>query len=79
MIALVKYQKGKGNVGAEDVPVPDVGEDDILLKVKAASICGSDIGFFEGKNTAILHPAPAIRAICSFRACGHSRPSGECG
>jgi threonine dehydrogenase-like Zn-dependent dehydrogenase len=36
--------------------VPEIGEDDILLEVKAAGICGSDIGFFEGENTAILHP-----------------------
>jgi threonine dehydrogenase-like Zn-dependent dehydrogenase len=56
MIALMKYDKGRGNVGLRDVPVPEVRDDDVLIEVKAAGICGSDIGFFEGENTAILHP-----------------------
>jgi threonine dehydrogenase-like Zn-dependent dehydrogenase len=56
MKALVKYAHGRGNVELRDVPVPAIGEDDVLLEVKAAGICGSDIGFFDGLSSEGLHP-----------------------
>lgn len=56
MLALVKFEHGKGNVELRDIPVPEIGEEDLLLEVKAAGICGSDIGFFDGVNTGGLHP-----------------------
>ena len=31
---------GKGKVEYRDVPKPEIGEDDILLEVKACGICG---------------------------------------
>jgi L-iditol 2-dehydrogenase len=37
---------GKDDLRVEDVPVPDVGPGEILLKVKAAAICGTDIRMF---------------------------------
>lgn len=43
MKALVKQDRGPGHLNLVDWPVPVVGDDDILLKVKAAGICGSDI------------------------------------
>lgn len=33
-----------GDLRVEDVPVPDIGPDEVLVEVKAAGICGSDIG-----------------------------------
>lgn len=33
----------------EDVPVPSVGPDDVLLKVAAAGICHTDLGIVDGK------------------------------
>lgn len=33
-----------GDLRVEDVPVPDIGPDDVLIRVMAAGICGSDIG-----------------------------------
>lgn len=41
MLAVV-YQ-GKGLINVEEVPIPKINPDEILLKVKAASICGTDI------------------------------------
>ena len=41
MLAVV-YQ-GKGLIKVEDVPVPSITPNEILLRVKAATICGSDI------------------------------------
>lgn len=33
-----------GDLRVEDVPVPQIGADDVLMRVMAAGICGSDIG-----------------------------------
>ena len=48
MKALVKYGYSKGETELRDVPIPDIGDDDILIQVKAAGICGSDIAFDAG-------------------------------
>ena len=42
MKALVKAKKEVG-LWMEDVPVPDVGPNDVLVKVRRASICGTDV------------------------------------
>lgn len=34
---------GANDVRITDIPVPEINEKEILVKVKAASICGSDI------------------------------------
>ena len=42
MKALVKTQSGPG-LELLDVPVPAVGAGDVLVKVKATGICGTDL------------------------------------
>ena len=39
--------KGKLDISVEEVPLPEIGDDEILLKVKAASICGSDVRMYK--------------------------------
>jgi len=56
MKALVKYGYGKGETELRDVPVPKIGDDDILIEVKAAGICGSDIAFDAGGHENLLNP-----------------------
>jgi len=41
--ALVKYKAGDGFVELREVPIPQINEDEVLVKVKACGICGSDI------------------------------------
>ncbi len=41
MIAVI--YKGKKKLDVENVPVPEISENELLLKVKAASICGTDL------------------------------------
>ena len=48
MKAIVKYGFGKGETEIRDVPVPQIGDDDILMEVKAAGVCGTDIAFDDG-------------------------------
>ena len=43
MLALVKTQKGKGFLELRDVPEPGFSEDEVLIEVKAAGICGTDV------------------------------------
>ncbi len=47
MLAVVKEYKGEGFT-LMDVPVPKIGPDDVLIKVKAVGICGSDMPIFSG-------------------------------
>jgi len=47
--------KGKGGIKIEDIQKPQIGENDVLLKVKASGICGSDLHMYrEGMFTEIL-------------------------
>ena len=47
MEALVKTQKGKGYLEIRTVEDPVVGNNEVLLRVKAAGICGTDIHITE--------------------------------
>jgi alcohol dehydrogenase/L-iditol 2-dehydrogenase len=41
--ALVQYELKPMHVEVRDVPVPEIGEEDVLLRVGAVSVCGSEI------------------------------------
>lgn len=43
MVGLVKTAKGEGNLELREVPVPSIQPDEVLLKILAAGICGTDI------------------------------------
>lgn len=45
MKALVK-EKAEPGIWMKDVPVPEVGHNDVLIKVKKTAICGTDIHIF---------------------------------
>jgi len=38
---------GKEKVELQDIPVPEITENELLVKVKAASICGTDVRMFK--------------------------------
>ncbi len=46
MQALVKTAKGKGLVELREVPVPEIGDNEVLVEVKAAGICGTDLHIY---------------------------------
>ncbi len=40
-----------------DMPKPEINEhDDVLVKIKASGICGSDVGIYHGTNAAATYP-----------------------
>ena len=46
MKALVKKRKEPG-MWIEDVPIPEVGVNDVLIKIKKTAICGTDIHIYK--------------------------------
>ena len=37
-------------MGMRDIPVPEIGPDDVLVKIKAAGVCGSDLHAYIGEH-----------------------------
>ncbi len=46
MKALYKTKKGVGNLELREVPIPEIGDNEVLIKVKAAGICGTDLHIY---------------------------------
>lgn len=42
--------KSPGSLSVEEIPIPKPKSDEVLLKVEACGICGSDIRYFHGEN-----------------------------
>lgn len=54
MKAIVKFAKGYGNLEIRDVPRPTIKDDEVLIEIKAAGICGTDLHHYEaGDNITI--------------------------
>src|SRR4051812_26048048 len=51
MPALVNYSAEPGSVELRDVPVPEIGSSQVLLRVQAVSVCGSDLHQWQGKHS----------------------------
>lgn len=56
MLALRLY--GPGDIRLEEVPVPEIKENEILLKTDAAAICGTDVRMWQNgqKGVDVEHP-----------------------
>lgn len=50
MKAVVKYGKGKGLVEVREIPEPKIREDEVLIEVKAVSVCGSDLHIYHDSH-----------------------------
>ncbi len=58
MLAAVLY--GKEHVQVEEVAVPDIGKNDVLVRVKAALTCGTDVKVFRRGYHARMIVPPAL-------------------
>ena len=54
---LAMVQTAPGELVAQDLPIPEIGHDDALLRIEACGICGSDYEQFEG---VLKTPVPVI-------------------
>jgi L-iditol 2-dehydrogenase len=51
MTGLVQYALQPQAVELREMPVPEVGEEDVLLRVGAVSVCGSDVHQYHNKQS----------------------------
>lgn len=57
MIMKAAIYRGVENVTVDEVPMPECGDHDVILKNVRASICGTDIGaYYHGGNDAGIFP-----------------------
>jgi alcohol dehydrogenase/L-iditol 2-dehydrogenase len=69
MKAVVKFGRTDGDVEVRDVPEPAIGPEQVLLEVKAASVCGSDIHMWrEHQSWAIKLPLILGHEFCGVVA-----------
>lgn len=54
MRALVKFAGGAGNVALRDIPSPTVGSEQILVKIAAVAVCGTDRAAVEGVHDYLI-------------------------
>ncbi len=47
MKALIKYDRGVGNMEIRSIPVPDIAADEVLVKVYCVGVCGTDIKIYD--------------------------------
>lgn len=51
MAAVVQFDLKPGSVEAREMPIPEIGEDEVLLQVGAVSVCGSDVHQYHGSQS----------------------------
>lgn len=56
MKGLIMFGRKAGMIELREVPRPSIKEDEVLIQVQAAGICGTDIDFYLGKNAYLLNP-----------------------
>jgi 2-desacetyl-2-hydroxyethyl bacteriochlorophyllide A dehydrogenase len=58
-----------------DVPEPAIGDGDVLLRVRAAGFCGTDLSTFRGVNPLVSYPRiPGHELGCTVEAIGSGVP-----
>lgn len=51
MVGLVNYAKEPYSVELRELPLPEIGDEDVLLSVHAVAICGSDLHQYTGDQS----------------------------
>jgi threonine 3-dehydrogenase len=74
MFAVVKPEAAPGSV-VRQVPVPQIGPDDVLVKVKVASVCGTDLHIYNWDQWAQNRIKPPL--IPGHEFCGHVAAVGK--
>ncbi len=57
---LAAYLYGPKDIRLKEVPIPETGDNEILLKVKSAAICGTDIRMINNGYKGITEQTPRI-------------------
>jgi len=51
MTGLVNYAAAPNSAELRELPIPEIGDTDVLLTVQAVGICGSDLHQYQGKHS----------------------------
>jgi len=54
MEAVVKVEGKEGGTEIKEVPVPEVGVNDVKIEVDMASICGTDVHIYMATSSAVM-------------------------
>ena len=82
MKALVKQSAGPGFT-LRDVPVPTIRENEVLIKVRRAGVCGTDVHIYEWDDVgaravrAAVHRGPRVRGRCRAGGLDGQRREGR--
>ena len=49
---------GKNHIELQEIPVPEIGDDEMLIRVRAASICGTDVRMFRNGYKSVSETNP---------------------
>jgi L-iditol 2-dehydrogenase len=67
MPAIVNYSPSKGSVELREVPWPEIADRDVLLRVEAVSICGSDLHQWHGTHSwKVNYPVTLGHEFCGI-------------
>jgi L-iditol 2-dehydrogenase len=56
---------GKENLPVQDVPVPTLGDGEVLLKISACSVCGTDLRTYRHGDKKIVPPRILGHEFCA--------------
>lgn len=74
MLAVIKPQAAPG-AEIREVPVPKFGDDEVLVKVKVAGICGTDVHIYDWNNWAAGRIKPPL--VPGHEFCGEVAAVGK--
>src|SRR2546423_10282240 len=74
MLAVVKPEAAPG-ADVRQMPLPQIGPDDVLVKVKVASVCGTDLHIYNWDQWAQRRIKPPL--IPGHEFCGHVTAVGK--
>ncbi|MCL2828608.1 MAG: alcohol dehydrogenase catalytic domain-containing protein [Oscillospiraceae bacterium] len=60
MTMLAARLYGKNDLRVEEMPVPEIGDEEILLRVKAANICGTDLRMLQNGAAGVDENNPLV-------------------
>jgi len=73
MPGVIQYAMKKGAVELRDVPVPEPGENEVLLRVKGVGVCGSDVHQYHNTQSWTV----GVPVILGHEFCGEIAAIGK--
>jgi alcohol dehydrogenase/L-iditol 2-dehydrogenase len=73
MPAVVQFEMKKGAVELRDVPVPEVGEGEVLLRVRGVGVCGSDVHQYHNTQSWVV----GVPVVLGHEFCGEVAAVGK--